>query len=76
MSRSRLKRTMNEAGLPPPATYIRNLRLREAANLIERRRGSISEVAFAVGFASVSHFSRRFREHFGITDYAEQNEDR
>ena len=67
MSRSRLKRAMSEAGLPPPATYIRNLRLREAAGLLERRRGSISEVAYAVGFASVSHFSRRFREHFGVT---------
>jgi DNA-binding response OmpR family regulator len=66
MSRSRLKRAMSEAGLPPPATYIRNLRLREAASLLERRRGNISEVAYAVGFASVSHFSRRFREHFGV----------
>jgi signal transduction histidine kinase/DNA-binding response OmpR family regulator/ligand-binding sensor domain-containing protein len=73
MSRSRLKRAMNEAGLPPPATYIRSLRLREAASLLERRRGNISEVAYAVGFASVSHFSRRFREHFGVTpsEYSE-----
>ena len=74
MSRSRLKRAMKEAELPPPATYIRNLRLREAAGLLQRRRGNISEVAYAVGFASVSHFSRRFREHFGVapSEYVER----
>ncbi|WP_376693195.1 ATP-binding protein [Wenzhouxiangella sp. EGI_FJ10409] len=75
MSRSRLKRAMNKAGLPPPATFVRNLRLREAAYLLERRRGNVSEVAYAVGFASVSHFTRRFREYFGTTpsEYASQH---
>lgn len=66
MSRSRLKRRMKEAGLPPPSEYIRDTRLRMAAELLQRKRGSVTEVAYAVGFVSLSHFSHRFRERFGV----------
>lgn len=70
MSRSGLKRAMRDAGLKPPATFVRELRMREAATLLERRRGTVSEVAYAVGFGSLSHFTRRFHEHFGMTPTA------
>jgi signal transduction histidine kinase/DNA-binding response OmpR family regulator/ligand-binding sensor domain-containing protein len=45
---------------------IRNFRLKRAAILIEQKYGSISEVAFEVGFSNLSHFSRCFREQFGV----------
>jgi len=70
MSRSSLKRAMREAGLKPPATFLRELRMREAAALLERKRGTVSEVAYAVGFGSLSHFTRRFHEHYGLTPTA------
>jgi len=70
MSRSSLKRAMREAGLKPPATFVRELRMREAAALLERRRGSVSEVAYAVGFSSLSHFTHRFHRHYGMTPTA------
>lgn len=65
VSRSQLKRLMHGAGLPPPSALIRSIRLREAARLLQYGRGNVSEVAYAVGFASLSHFSRCFREEFG-----------
>jgi transcriptional regulator GlxA family with amidase domain len=46
-------------------TY-RRLRLDHAHKLLEQSPMSISEVAFATGFSSVSHFSRAFRARFGI----------
>jgi AraC-like DNA-binding protein len=35
--------------------------------LLEQSPLSISELAFATGFSSASHFSRAFKEHFGLT---------
>ncbi|WP_147181137.1 GlxA family transcriptional regulator [Ciceribacter naphthalenivorans] len=48
------------------ATYLR-IRLDHARRLLEQSPLSISELAFATGFSSASHFSRAFREHFGVT---------
>ncbi len=50
--------------------YLRERRLQAAARLLRERAGNVAEVADAVGYASVSHFSRRFRERFDITPAA------
>lgn len=46
-------------------TY-RRLRLDHAHKLLEQSPMSISEIAFATGFSSASHFSRAFLDRFGI----------
>ncbi|AVA24514.1 GlxA family transcriptional regulator [Rhizobium sp. LEGMi198b] len=43
------------------------IRLDHARRLLEQSPLSISELAFATGFSSASHFSRAFRQHFGLT---------
>lgn len=49
-----------------PEQYIKEIRLLEARKLLERReKVSISDVAFAVGFESVSHFSSSYKKRFG-----------
>ncbi len=50
-----------------PAELIWEVRLGQAARLLAGRMGTVSEVAYGTGFKSVSHFSRRFREHYGVT---------
>jgi DNA-binding response OmpR family regulator/two-component sensor histidine kinase len=56
--------------------FIRALRLKRAAQLIEQRSGTVSEIAYEVGFNSLSHFSKAFRESFGLlpSEYASDRE--
>src|SRR5690606_7314144 len=50
-----------------PSDVIRSVRLQHAAALLAARSGTVSEVAYAVGFRSVQHFDRCFRETFAAT---------
>jgi AraC-like DNA-binding protein len=46
---------------------LNELRLKEASRLLMQSKGNISEIGFAVGFQSASHFGRAFREKFGVS---------
>jgi AraC-like DNA-binding protein len=46
--------------------YLRNLRLERAAELLRRGRVNVTEAAMAVGYSSLSHFSKAFAEMFGV----------
>ena len=50
----------------PPAIYYRNIRLDRARGLVTQTDMLLSEVAVASGFSSQVHFSRAYRERFGI----------
>ncbi len=56
---------------------IREIRLQEAAKLIEKNTYTASEIAYKVGFRSPSYFNKCFHDYFGITpgDYKEQKEE-
>jgi AraC-like DNA-binding protein len=49
---------------------VMNHRLERAAQLLRGDDGGVAEVAYAVGFRTVSHFTRRFRDHYGVTPSA------
>ncbi len=51
----------------PPVDFIRQMRLRKAAMLLEQKKFSVSEVMYMVGFSSSSYFSRCFSAMFGCT---------
>jgi CheY-like chemotaxis protein len=72
LSRSTLYRRARQAEAPSPAALIRTLRLERGAELLAQGAGTVSEVAYAVGFHSLSHFSDQFAAHFGTppTGYA------
>ena len=46
--------------------HARTTRLERAARLLHARAGTVSEVAYAVGFRSVSYFSTCFHERYGV----------
>ena len=70
LSRRQLERIFhNKTGISPAAAY-EQIRLKKALLLIERTSKSLIEIALDVGFASSSHFCRRFRARFGITPNA------
>ncbi len=66
MSRSHLFRRLRELEAPGPAEMIREVRLARAAELLRARAGNVGEIAYGVGFRSLAHFSRAFRERFGV----------
>ncbi len=49
--------------------YVRNLRLEEARRLLEGGDRSVTEVAFEVGYSSLSHFARIFRQTYGTSPH-------
>lgn len=50
----------------PPTDFIRYLRLHRAMDLLHKHAGTVSEIAYSVGFRGVSYFSRCFKEQFNI----------
>ncbi len=48
-----------------PTALIRLMRLKKAGQLIEAEYGTVSEVAYAVGFNNPTYFTKCFREYFG-----------
>jgi DNA-binding response OmpR family regulator len=67
MSRSNLYRKIQALTNQSTTDFIRLLRLKRAAQLLRKRSGTVSEVAYAVGFTNLSHFSKIFRQQFGQT---------
>ena len=65
-SRGNLHRRLRELVGESPSDLIRRLRLERAAQLLDSGAGSVAEVAYAVGFKSVAHFSNAFNEMHGV----------
>ena len=51
-------------------TRLNELRMRKAADLLARKEGRISDIAFECGFNDLSYFNRCFRRRFGLTPTA------
>lgn len=75
MSRVHLYRKIKKITGQSISDVIRNIRLQKAAQLLEGRKGFVKEVAYEVGFTSLSHFSRAFHDYHGVSPskYANQN---
>jgi signal transduction histidine kinase/DNA-binding response OmpR family regulator len=67
LSRMHLYRRLNAIVRKSPADLLMEYRLERAAELLAAQSGTVSEIAYGLGFKSVSHFTRRFRERFGHT---------
>jgi signal transduction histidine kinase/ligand-binding sensor domain-containing protein/DNA-binding response OmpR family regulator len=75
MSRSNLHRKLQALTNQPTHEFMRTLRLKRAAQLLKKSAGTVTEIAFAVGFNNHSYFSRIFRKQFGQTptEFASKN---
>jgi signal transduction histidine kinase/ligand-binding sensor domain-containing protein/CheY-like chemotaxis protein/AraC-like DNA-binding protein len=65
-SRGNLHRKLRDLIGESPSDLIRRMRLERAAELLEAGAGSVGEIAYAVGFKSVAHFSNAFHEQTGV----------
>ena len=50
-----------------PQTFIRTLRLKHAAQLLRESTDPVSDIAAQVGFLEPTHFSRAFKQQFGVS---------
>ncbi|NJM94514.1 MAG: helix-turn-helix transcriptional regulator [Cytophagales bacterium] len=57
-----------------PGEQIRHYRLEQAAALLRSQKPAVAEVAYAVGFNDHTHFTRSFKQKFGMspTEYLKQ----
>jgi signal transduction histidine kinase/ligand-binding sensor domain-containing protein/DNA-binding response OmpR family regulator len=76
MSRSSLHRKIKGLLELTPSDFIRLIRLRKAAELIQRGDYRIGEVCYLVGINSSSHFIKLFQKQFGMTpkEFARQQQ--
>ncbi|MBQ2893487.1 MAG: helix-turn-helix transcriptional regulator [Oscillospiraceae bacterium] len=50
-----------------PGEYIRRIKLQESKQMIRENSMNFSEIAAALQYSTVHHFSRQFKDKFGIT---------
>ena len=77
MSRSSLLRKIKTLFDMPPLDFIRLIRLKKAADLIQEGRYRMGEISLMVGFSNHSYFSKLFCRQFGMTpkDFEKQIEE-
>ena len=76
VSRMQLYRKLNALTEMTVKEFVRNIRLKRAAQMLVQKKLNVSEVAYAVGFKDLSHFRKCFRQQFGMnaTEYVEKNQ--
>ena len=65
MSRSNLLRKIKKPSNLSVSQFIRQVRLKEAMELLKQQNLTVSEVSYRVGFSSTSYFIKCFREFYG-----------
>lgn len=53
-----------------PMAYLNDIRMREAAVLLQTSRLSVTEICLETGFHNLGNFMRTFREMYGCTPLA------
>jgi signal transduction histidine kinase/DNA-binding response OmpR family regulator len=67
MSRTNLHRKLKALTDSSATEFMRKLRLERAAQLLREGKHSVSEVAYQVGFESLSYFSKSFQDEWGVS---------
>ena len=67
MSRSQLHRKIKALTGEPITGFIRVIRIKRAAQLMEQKFGNVSDIMYAVGFNNLSYFTKSFREVYDMT---------
>jgi AraC-like DNA-binding protein len=58
---------MKEMAGITPSDFIRNIRLRQACELLKNTDNDVTQIAYSIGFASQTHFSTAFKKFTGMT---------
>ena len=63
----RLLRMLKKQTGMTPVNFIRQIRLRKAAILLQQNKFTVSEVMYMIGFSHPSYFTKSFTEEFGMS---------
>jgi signal transduction histidine kinase/ligand-binding sensor domain-containing protein/CheY-like chemotaxis protein/AraC-like DNA-binding protein len=74
MSRGTLYSKIIETTGETPVEFIRSIRLKKAAALLEKSDMKVSQIGYAVGFSSPNYFARAFKAKYNLSpsEYVEQ----
>jgi len=67
ISRVHLHRKLKTLTDQSASEFIRSIRLKRAAYLLQQRTGSVSEIAYHTGYNNLSYFTRCFKAQYGVT---------
>ena len=65
-SRSQLHRKLKALSDKSANQLITEIRLNEAHRLLKLKTGTVSEIAYSVGYSNLSYFTKSFKEKFGM----------
>jgi YesN/AraC family two-component response regulator len=76
MSKTQLHRKMKAVTNEAPGEFMRNYRLKRAAQILEQNGENVTQVAYTVGFNNLSYFAKCFRELHGVSpsEYVQKSE--
>jgi len=67
MSETKMKQLFRQVFGDTIYNYYQKVRMEEAAFLLKKAGYSVSETGYQLGFSNLSHFSRLFERHYGLT---------
>ncbi|MEL6919316.1 MAG: DNA-binding response regulator, partial [Bacteroidota bacterium] len=67
MSRVQLYRKMKAIIGYSATDFIRQYRLKKASDYLKNKKGTVSEIAYEVGFNNLSYFTKCFKDVYGVT---------
>lgn len=70
ISRAHLHRKLKALTNQSATEFTRSIRLKYAAEMLNKNTASVSEIAYLTGFNNLSYFTRCFKEEYGVVPSA------
>ena len=67
MSRTVFYKKLKSLTNDNPKDFIKEIRMKKAAELIHEKKYQINEIAYLVGFQNPKHFSTFFKKYYGVS---------
>lgn len=67
ISRTHLHRKLKELTGLSAGKFVMNIRMQQAVKLLEEKRMNVTQIAYAVGFTTQTHFSTMFKSYYGVS---------